>query len=108
MSATSHGAGCGVVLAALSLGPALEEVDLEGFDDPDDVPITEQTFHDIQDLLHKLYLGQFQGTPAANSGGRCTRPPGLANGGYRSRGLQTETKNGCADGGICDGPGPRL
>jgi hypothetical protein len=44
--------------AAISLGPALEEADLDGFDDSDDVPITEQTFHKIQDLLHKLYLDE--------------------------------------------------
>ena len=44
--------------AAISLGPALEEADLDGFDDPDDVAITEETFHNIQDLLHKLYLDE--------------------------------------------------
>ena len=44
--------------AALSLGPALEEVDLEGFDESEDLPITEETFHDIQDLLHKLFLDE--------------------------------------------------
>ncbi len=44
--------------AALSLGPALEEADLEGFEDSDDAPITEQTFHNIRDLLHKLYLDE--------------------------------------------------
>jgi hypothetical protein len=44
--------------AAISLGPALEQADLDGFEDPDDVPITEQTFHNIQDSLHKLYLDE--------------------------------------------------
>ena len=44
--------------AAISLGPVLEQSDLDGFDDPDDLPITEQTFHTIQDLLHKLYLDE--------------------------------------------------
>ena len=44
--------------AALSLGPALEEADLEGFEDSDDAPITEQTFHNIRDLLRKLYLDE--------------------------------------------------
>jgi hypothetical protein len=44
--------------AAISLGPVLEQTDLDGFDDPDDVPITEQTFHAIQDLLHRLYLDE--------------------------------------------------
>ena len=44
--------------AALSLGPALEEADLEGFEDSDDAAITEQTFHNIQDLLHNLFLDE--------------------------------------------------
>jgi hypothetical protein len=42
--------------AAISLGPALEHADIHGFEDPDDAPITERTFRDINDLLHKLYL----------------------------------------------------
>ena len=42
--------------AAISLGPALESADTDGFDDPDDVPITEQTFHMIQESLRKLYM----------------------------------------------------
>ena len=42
--------------AAISLGPVLEYADTEGFEDPDDVPITERTFRNIQDVLHKLYL----------------------------------------------------
>ena len=42
--------------AAISLGPVLEEADLNGFGDLDDVPITEETFHNIQDSLHKHYL----------------------------------------------------
>src|ERR1700721_4375749 len=41
--------------AAISLGPVLEHADSDGFEDPDDVPITEQTFHDIQDRLGKVY-----------------------------------------------------
>src|ERR1700686_4649363 len=41
--------------AAISLGPVLEHADTDGFEDPDDVPITEQTFHDIQDRLEKVY-----------------------------------------------------
>jgi hypothetical protein len=41
--------------AALSLGPLLEEVDLEGFDEPTEVPISEATFRRIQDVLHALY-----------------------------------------------------
>jgi hypothetical protein len=42
--------------AAISLGPVLEHADTSGFEDPDDVPITERTFRKIQDTLQKLYL----------------------------------------------------
>ena len=42
--------------AAISLGPVLEHADIEGFEDPEDVPITEQTFHRTQELLHKFYV----------------------------------------------------
>lgn len=42
--------------AAISLGPVLEHADTEGFEDPDDLPITERTFHRIQESLHKLYM----------------------------------------------------
>jgi hypothetical protein len=43
--------------AAISLGPVLEQADTFGFeDDPDDVPITQSTFRNIQDSLRELYL----------------------------------------------------
>jgi hypothetical protein len=43
-------------LAAISLGPVLEQTDIAGFDDPDDVPpITEPMFRNIQDSLQQLY-----------------------------------------------------
>ncbi len=47
--------------AAISLGPVLEEADIEmsdtgEFDDPDMVPIGEKTFRRIKQTLHKLYL----------------------------------------------------
>jgi hypothetical protein len=42
--------------AVISLGPALEQADIEGFEDPGDVPITEQTFRTIQKTLLKLYM----------------------------------------------------
>jgi hypothetical protein len=42
--------------AAISLGPILEHADTDGFDDPDDVPITQRTFRNIKDSLHELYL----------------------------------------------------
>ena len=42
--------------AAISLGPVLEQADTDVFEDPDDVPITEPTFRNIQDSMKKLYL----------------------------------------------------
>jgi len=42
--------------AAISLGPVLEHADTEGFEDADDLPITERSFHRIQESLHKLYM----------------------------------------------------
>ena len=42
--------------AAISLGPVLEHADTVGFEDADDLPITERSFHRIQESLHKLYM----------------------------------------------------
>jgi hypothetical protein len=42
--------------AAISFGPALEHAYTFEFDDPDDVPITERMFRNIQDSLQKLYM----------------------------------------------------
>jgi len=42
--------------AAISLGPAFESADIDGFDDPDFVPISEQTFSRIQKTLRRLYM----------------------------------------------------
>ena len=42
--------------AAISLGPVLEHADTEGFEDADDLPITERAFHRIQESLRKLYM----------------------------------------------------
>jgi hypothetical protein len=42
--------------AVISLGPALEHVDLHGFEDADDAPIAEHTFQRIQESLRKLYM----------------------------------------------------
>lgn len=42
--------------AVISLGPVLEMADIDGFDDPDDVPISESRFLEIQESLRKLYL----------------------------------------------------
>src|ERR1035438_9992237 len=41
--------------AAISLGPALEQAYIDEFDDPDSVPISEKTFHKIQQSLRKVY-----------------------------------------------------
>jgi hypothetical protein len=40
--------------AAIALGPALEIADMDGFDDADDVPITEEMFGKIQETFHQL------------------------------------------------------
>ena len=42
--------------AAISLGPALEYAFIDGFEDPDDVPISENRFREIQKSLYKLYF----------------------------------------------------
>jgi hypothetical protein len=42
--------------AAISLGPVVEHVDTESFEDFDDLPITGRTFHRIQESLRKLYM----------------------------------------------------
>ena len=45
--------------AAISLGPVLEEADLDGFDgDLSDPSISEQTFNKIQSLLQRVYLNK--------------------------------------------------
>ena len=41
--------------AAISLGPVLEYADTDGFEDLDDLTISERTFHTIQNSLHELY-----------------------------------------------------
>jgi hypothetical protein len=42
--------------AAIALGPVLEQSCTFKFEDLDDVPITQRTFHNIQDWLHKLHF----------------------------------------------------
>src|SRR6266542_5425799 len=42
--------------AAISLGPMLEQADMDGFEEADGVPIAERTFHRIQESLRKLYM----------------------------------------------------
>jgi len=42
--------------AAIALGPALETADTDGFDFPDDVPISERKFKAVRDALRGLYL----------------------------------------------------
>ncbi len=41
--------------AAIALGPVLEQADTDGFEDPDDVLITESTFRGIRESLRRLY-----------------------------------------------------
>src|SRR5438093_10541758 len=41
--------------AVISLGPILEHADTQGFEDADDLPITERAFHTLQESLRKLY-----------------------------------------------------
>lgn len=42
--------------AIIALRPCLEFADMMGFDDPEDILISEPCFQDIQKKLHKLYL----------------------------------------------------
>ena len=42
--------------AALSLGPVLELCDTDGFDESGSSPVTERTFHEIQETMGTLYL----------------------------------------------------
>ena len=42
--------------AVISLGPALETAYMDEFEDPEDVPISEETFHRIQETLGELYM----------------------------------------------------
>ena len=42
--------------AAISLGPAIEQADIEEFDDPEAVPISEKMFRTIKQSLRRLYL----------------------------------------------------
>jgi uncharacterized protein (UPF0147 family) len=41
--------------AATALGPILEQGDVMGFDDPDDTPVSEQTFERLRETLRTLY-----------------------------------------------------
>ena len=42
--------------AVISLGPALEYAYIDGFEDAEDIPISENKFHEIQESLCKLYM----------------------------------------------------
>lgn len=42
--------------AAISLGPALENADLMGFDDPDDELISKRMFDNVKESLHHLFV----------------------------------------------------
>jgi len=41
--------------ASISFGPALEQADIDAFEDPDDVPISEEMFHRIRETLRQRY-----------------------------------------------------
>jgi hypothetical protein len=41
--------------AAIALGPALENADTYGFEDPDDIIVSEKVFRDVQEPLRKLF-----------------------------------------------------
>lgn len=43
-------------MAAISLGPVLEHADVMGFEDEDDVVISEKVFNELQQGLQKLYM----------------------------------------------------
>lgn len=42
--------------AVIALGPALEQTEMFGFDDPDDLVVSEPRFREIQRTLRRLYL----------------------------------------------------
>jgi hypothetical protein len=42
--------------AAISFGPVLEQVDTDGFEDAETLPITEATFHRIQESLRRIHM----------------------------------------------------
>ena len=41
---------------AISLGPVLEQGDLDDFEDPDDMPVSEPTFHRIRETLREVFM----------------------------------------------------
>jgi hypothetical protein len=41
--------------AVISLGPALEHADTAGFEEPDEVPISERTFREVRESLRRLF-----------------------------------------------------
>jgi hypothetical protein len=44
--------------AAISLGPALEEADMNSFDEPEELQISKQVFDGIQETFHRFFLDQ--------------------------------------------------
>lgn len=44
--------------AAISLGPALEEADMNSFDEPEESQISKQVFDGIQETFHRFFLDQ--------------------------------------------------
>jgi hypothetical protein len=73
--------------ATISLGPVLEEADTGDFDDPDEVPISEETFCRIKETLHQLYTDGDVPKKIRRAAleGVCTISSGLALGCHTSR-----------------------
>ncbi|RJQ87131.1 MAG: hypothetical protein C4519_01240 [Desulfobacteraceae bacterium] len=42
--------------AVIALGPAMEHADMMGFEDEDDILISEELFHHLQETLHLMYM----------------------------------------------------
>ena len=82
--------------AAISLGPVLEQADMDEFDDPDAVPISEKTFRKIQQSLRKVYLdpSRPETGAAAHSGGRGPLPGRVAGRRRSVPPMRATTRNG--------------
>src|ERR1017187_2924682 len=57
--------------AAISLGPAIEQADIEEFEDPDAVPIGRKMFRTIKQSFRKLFLDSDRKSTRLNSSHRC-------------------------------------
>jgi hypothetical protein len=83
--------------AVISLGPILEHADTDGFEDPDDVPITQRTFRNITDSLHKLYRDNaFPGKYGVEFWRHPCEPTGTGAGTRSGQRIPTEARTGCS------------